>query len=170
MLKIPYQAINKKEAREEFERYIDHLNIPLIDYVAIGVQDLVNKQSFSLKSDSNFQKAFLELELADHDPVRRAIWQANNSFFTFDSLDYGDKMGKAVMKYREQYSLHNGLVCLAKNKNFNYSLTLATGCTKFDGYKFLIENKEGIHTVFNDLKKIADLAADATLPVQSSQP
>lgn len=155
MLEIPYQAVDKKEIRNDFGRYINTLNIPVIGYIAIGIQNTTTQQSYSLKSDGQFQKIYTEL--ANHDPVRRALWSGNHSFLTFDAVDYHDKMGKMVMKYREKYGINNGLICIKKDPGYRYILTLATDYTRFDGYRFLLENKEAIEHCFSDLREIIDV-------------
>ena len=40
-----YDALTKDEVRQVFIDYIDALNMPIIDYFAIGVQDTICKTS-----------------------------------------------------------------------------------------------------------------------------
>lgn len=156
MLNIPYQAVDKKEIRNDFLKYINALHIPCIDYIAIGIQNIETQHSYALKSDEQFQKAYTELELAKHDPLRRALWYGQHKYISFDALDYHDSMGKTVMKYREKFGINRGVVCMQSEGGYRYVLTLATDYSRFNGYQFLMENREGIKHCFRDLREIIE--------------
>ena len=152
MINTPYQANQNPNKWTDFQNYLNQINIPVIDYIAIGKQDLINKTSTSLKSDQDFEHAFIEL--ASYDPIRTAIWNTSVNFFTFDSVDYNSKMGKAVMQCRKRFHIEQGLVYVERHKTHNFVLTLGTDYEKFDGMKYFIENNRGIHFIFEDLKGI----------------
>lgn len=154
MLNIPYKVIDDKDTRNLFDKYLDVLNIPLIDYVAIGMQDHVEKISYSLKSDSSFQKIFNEMELATHDPIRQAIWNTNYNFIDFSHVNYKDKMSKVVMDYRMKLNHSRGFIYIQREKTKSYSLTLTTSYQKFDSYKYFLENQLPISLIIGDLIKI----------------
>ena len=131
-----YKTLSKKAIREVFTDYVDALEIPLIDYVAIGVQDTIHKTSTSIMSRIEWQEAFRKLGLAAYDPVRKASFNTKSNIFSFDELDYQDSYGKEVMKQRRHHEIENGLVIMQKNLGHNFMLTLATGYKNFSPYKF----------------------------------
>ena len=94
MLLGKYEPFKQPDVRRTFLDYIKAINIPLIDYVAIGVQDTVHQTSTSVMSRQEWQQTFQSLELAQHDPVRKASFNTSIPMFSFDELDYEDSMEK----------------------------------------------------------------------------
>ena len=54
-----FNPITKDSVRELFLNYFKALEIPIIDYVAIGVQNSISKNSASLMSNSEWQHVFV---------------------------------------------------------------------------------------------------------------
>lgn len=146
-----YEAIDKKELRSIFLNYVDALEMPVIDYVAIGVQDTIQNKSTSLMSRVEWQNTFKNLNLSEDDPVRRASFSNRSGIFSFDEVDCQNSAGKEVMRQRRLHEIENGLVLIKKNLGTNFMLTLATGHKDFDAYKFFIAHRPAINLVFNDL-------------------
>lgn len=146
-----YKSINEEYVRDTFDKYINALEIPVIDYVAIGVQDSVHKTSASLMSRPDWQSTFSSLNLAESDPVRKAAFNTKTKFFSFDELDYQDSSGKEVMRQRKRHYIENGIVVMHRNLGHNFMLTLATGYKNFSAKKFYLENHHSIKKIFDDL-------------------
>lgn len=149
-----YEALDKQDIRDIFVDYIDAIEMPIIDYVAIGVQDTIHKTSTSMMSRLDWQKTFRSLQLADSDPVRKASFNTTAKMFAFDELDYQDSCGKEVMRQRRRHDIENGLVLMDRNLGCNFMLTLATGYKNFLPYRFFIDNNQAIDRIFQDLKKL----------------
>jgi|GEM_PF-958719 len=158
-----YKALDTNSLRSYFLDYIDALDMPIIDYFAIGVQDRIHKKSASLMSRLDWQKTFRSLNLANHDPVRKASFNTNAKIFTFDELDFQDSAGKEVMRQRRLHDIENGIVVMRRLLGHNFMLTLATGYKNFEPYKFLIDNHDSINRIFNDF---TELVAPATKELQ----
>lgn len=146
-----YTSLNGQDIKSAFLDYVSALEIPVIDYVAIGVQDSIHKTSTSIMSRPEWQKTFKELNLAEFDPVRKASFNTTSKIFSFDSLDYENSNGKEVMRQRKLHDINNGIVLMQKNLGYNFMLTLATGYKNFDAYKFFIDNHAAMQRVFCDL-------------------
>jgi len=159
-----YQSLDKKSTKSVFIDYIGALEIPIIDYVAIGVQDTIHKTSTSMMSRDEWQKTFYTLGLAEHDPLRKASFNTKSNIFSFDDLDYQDSHGKEVMRLRRLYEIENGLVIMRKNLGHNFMLTLATGYKNFSPYKFFIDKHVAIDRIFSDL---INLVSPATKKYQT---
>ena len=146
-----YKALDRRDIRSTFLDYVDALAMPIIDYVAIGVQDTIHRTSTSMMSRLDWQKTFYKLNLAAYDPVRKASFNTNSKIFAFDELDYQDSHGEEVMKQRKLHGIENGLVLIQRKLGHNFMLTLATGFKNFCPYKFLIANQVTINRIFYDL-------------------
>lgn len=149
-----YQAIDELNTKKLFLSYFEILNIPIIDYLAIGVQDNNKKISSSLMSNSEWQNTFRINDFAKHDPIRRTAFNTSCKIFTFDEIDCHDNYGKEIMKQRAKHYIQNGLVIMDRNLYFNYMLTLGTGYKNFNPYPFYFDNFIAINKIFSDLKKI----------------
>ncbi len=146
-----YESLDNKEIKEKFFDYIGSIESPIIDYLAIGVQDTIRKKSTSIMSRPDWQKAFNEMNLAAFDPVRRASFNTQCRIFTFDDINYLDSNGKEVMRQRRRYEIENGIVLIRRNLGYNFMLTLGTGFKNFYPYKYFIDNKYVINKVFDEL-------------------
>src|SRR3990167_6870435 len=100
-----YTALDQQAIRQTFLNYVDALDIPIIDYVAIGVQDTIAKTSSSMMSRLDWQQAFKEMNFATHDPIRKASFNTHTRMFSFDDVDHQDTQGKEVMKQRRRYDI-----------------------------------------------------------------
>lgn len=161
-----YKAISRCELGNLFLDYVDALGMPLIDYVAIGVQDTIHKTSSSIMSRLDWQDAFHKLGLAEHDPVRKASFNTNAKIFSFDELDCQDSQGKEVMRQRKCYGIENGIVLMRRELDHNFMLTLATGFKHFRPQKFFLENQQAISKVFDDLICLLTPSAKEYQPIQ----
>jgi hypothetical protein len=146
-----YKSLQTIDTYEVFLDYINSLSIPVIDYIAIGVQDTITNTSASMMSRPEWQKAFCELNLAEHDPIRKASFNSSSKMFAFDEVDCKDSHGKEVMKQRKLFGIENGLILMERNLGFNFMLTLGTGYKNFNSYKYFVDNHLAIHIVFKDL-------------------
>lgn len=158
-----YKALEQVNLRNVFLSYVDALEIPIIDYVAIGVQDTIYNNSTSLMSREDWQTTFKKLNLANYDPVRKAAFNIKSNLFAFDELDYQDEFGKEVMRQRKLHQIENGFVIMRKNLGYNFMLTLATGFKNFRPYRYFLENETAINKVFDDL---IELVSPSTLEYQ----
>ncbi len=154
MLLGKYTPLDKHDLRRVFLDYIQSIDIPCIDYVAIGIQDNLSKTSASIMSNLEWQEEFKSLGLDEDDPLRNAAFNIKNGFFSFDEIDYQNSAGKKVMRQRKLHGINNGFVFMASDTRNNCLLTLGTGYKNFQAHKFLIENKTDISLVFNDLKNL----------------
>lgn len=151
-----YEAIFDDTIRQVFNEYVKALELPFIDYFAIGVQDRVRMKSASLMSRVDWQKYFKEREFAEHDPIRLASLNTQSKIFTFEEVDCRNNFGKEVMRHRRKHGIQNGLVIMDRTLGHNFMLTLATGYNKFDGYKFYYEQRQAIDSMFADFKSIIE--------------
>ncbi|GAB4392680.1 MAG: hypothetical protein Tsb005_07720 [Gammaproteobacteria bacterium] len=149
-----YQKIDSHEIRQVFLDYFQALEIPIIDYLAIGVQDTIYKTSCSLMSSQEWQKIFYDQHFALYDPVRKAAFNSHTKFFAFDTLDFQDNYGKEIMRQRKLHGIENGLVFIRKTLGHNFMLTLATGYKGFAAYPFFIKYQQAINHIFDDLIQI----------------
>lgn len=159
-----YQIISNQDIRNTFEDYISSVKIPLIDYFAIGIQDVLHKESASLMSRVEWQRTFKALEFASHDPVRIASLNSQSNFFCFDEIDHIDKLGNKIMLERKRYGIRNGIVLMNRGVSYNYMLTLATDYRQLNGNEFFLEYNDSIVRVFNDLIKIVSPTLKTMLP------
>lgn len=146
-----YKSLDSQNMRDFFTKYIAALEIPIIDYVAIGVQDSIHGTSTSLMSRADWQETFVNHNFAEHDPVRKASFNTKSRNFSFDQIDYCDSMGKEVMRQRRLHYIENGIVLMRKNLGCNFMLTLATGFKNFNTQKFYCDHQPAIKKMFDDL-------------------
>lgn len=149
-----YQALDSRDKRSIFVDYINAVKVPIIDYIAIGVQDTIHRTSTSLMSRKEWQETFNKLDLASHDPIRKASFQTKSRLFTFEEVDFIDSAGKEVMRQRKKHEIVNGLIVMDRKLGYNFMLTLGTGYKNFKPYRFYLDNKNAIDHLFVDLKDI----------------
>ena len=53
-----YKPVCENSVKEFFLSYVDALELPIIDYVAIGFQNTLNKKSTSIMLNIEWQKLF----------------------------------------------------------------------------------------------------------------
>jgi len=151
-----YSDIHLPEIRALFDNYLTSIKLPDVDYFAIGIQDTIYKRSTSIMSRIEWQKAFKSMNLAEHDPIRKAAFSMPSNILFFDQIDYCDSLGKEVMQQREKYEISNGIVIMDRNLTYNYIMTLATNYSKFNGIDFYRKYYKELKKVMNDLKLIID--------------
>ena len=148
---IPIQNISSQIT---FHNYVKALDIPFIDYVAVGIQNLRNKESTSLMSCKEWQTYFSDNNFAEYDPIRRAVLYSTNTILTFDNIEFGTPLGTEIMKQRSKFDIKNGIILVTRYATHNCMVTLATGYKNFNSYDFLIKNKSNLKLVVRDLEKI----------------
>lgn len=158
-----YLSLDGTNITTDFQSYIKALELPFMDYVAIGVQDTIHKKSTSIMSSAEWQKTFKELGLANDDPVRKASFSTHTKYFSFDGIDCQNNSGREVMRQRKLHGIENGLVFMERKLSHNFMLTLGTGYKGFNTYKYLIDHHIAIQKVFSDL---ISLVTPATKPYQ----
>lgn len=149
-----YKAIFRADIRSVFEDYIDSLNIPLVDYFAIAIQDPVNLRSASMMSRVEWQKTFKTMNYADHDPIRTAVLNTNRSIICFDEVDHLNTLGNEIMLQRKKHEMRNGVVLVDRRGTNNYMMTLATDYRAFQAKEFLLKHRVELARVFKDLSLI----------------
>jgi len=146
-----YTSLDRQDLIANFDLYFKALELPFMDYLAIGVQDTIHKTSTSLMSSQDWQKIFRELHLADDDPIRKASFSTRVNHFSFDEVDYQNSAGREVMRQRKLNGIENGLVFMKRSLTHNFMLTLGTGFKNINTYRYLIDYYSNINKVFNDL-------------------
>jgi hypothetical protein len=136
-MKNSYLPILTETTKKTFFDYVDSLDIPQIDYFAIGVQNLITKKSISLMSKQEWQKHFVLNQYANHDPIRRVTLHTKRNLIPFEEIDFVDNYGKEIMRQRALMDIKRGIVLMERFPKFNYMITLATGFSKFKTFDFL---------------------------------
>lgn len=149
-----YTSLNRPDLLLDFNAYITALELPYMEYVAIGVQDTIHKVSTSIMSNQTWQKTFKELNLAADDPIRKAAFGSRVSHFSFDEVDHQNSAGQEAMRQRKKHGIENGIVFMRRNLTHNFMLTLGTGFKGFNNYRYLIDYYTNINLMFDDLIKL----------------
>ena len=164
MLTNNYMPILTNTTKKTFFAYIDSLDIPQIDYFAIGVQNNVTKKSISIMSSAEWQKHFTENQYADCDPIRKATLYTKRNFIPFCEIDFVDNFGKEIMNQRSRMGIKNGIILMERLPKFNYMITLGTGFSNFDSFDFIKRYHDKIHLIKNDFINLVKKDAYAFLP------
>jgi hypothetical protein len=151
-----YSPITTKTTKQTFFDYIDLLNIPQIDYFAIGVQNLITKKSTSLMSRQEWQKHFIDNQYASYDPIRRVALSTKRSLIPINEIDFVDNFGKEIMRQRAIMGIKNGIVLMQRFPEFNYIITLGTNFSKFDAFVFIKQYHDKIALLKEDLIRIIE--------------
>lgn len=149
-----YKSISQSTIHDEFMNYVNSLEISIIDYIAFGVQDLIEKKSTSIMSQSEWQNTFKTKFFPENDPVRIAAFNAKSNLFTFDEISCQNSVGAEIMRQRKLHNINNGFVLVEKHMGFNFMLTMATGYKKFAGRNFFFDNHQEITKIMRDLKRL----------------
>lgn len=167
-----YHPILTNRTREIFKSYIDCINIPEIDYFAIGLQNATSKKSISIMSNETWQKLFSENRYASHDPLRLCSLLTKREIITLDTLDCISTFGKEIMRQRRLNGIKNGIVFMKRIGKYSYMITLGTGFSRFDSFQFLKRYHDKISFIKNDFIKIIEEDSQAfirkTSPFYSS--
>ena len=159
-----YQPIKTASTKQTFSDYIESLDIPQIDYFAIGIQNRVTCQSISLMSLPEWQKHFTENGYANHDPIRKATLYTKRNFIPFCEIDFVDNFGKEIMKKRSNMGIKNGIILMERFAKFNYMVTLGTGFSSFDAFDFINRYYNQLHLIKNDLISLVEKDTHFFLP------
>lgn len=149
-----YAALDRGDLRGLFLDYVQSLEIPLIDYVAIGVQDNIHRNSTSMMSREDWQSLFKKNGFAQFDPIRLASFTTKTHFFAFEDVSCQDSFSKEIMRQRKKYEIENGLVIMDRQLGHNFMLTLATGYKGFKPHKFYLDYRSSIAKIFDELKEM----------------
>ncbi len=159
-----YLPILTNSTKKTFLHYIDSLDIPQIDYFAIGIQNHVTKKSISLMSLPEWQKHFIDNQYADYDPIRKATLYTKRNFIPFCEIDFVDTFGKEIMNQRSRMGIRNGIILMERFPKFNYMITLGTGFSNFDSFDFIKKYHHKIAVIKNDLINLVKKDAYSFLP------
>lgn len=151
-----YEAIITQSTQETFNSYIQCIDIPEIDYFAVGFQNILLKKSISLMSRPEWQIIFVKNNYAPFDPVRKATLLTKRNIIPFSELDHCSSFGKEIMRQRQLEEIKDGIVFMKRMKKFNYMLTLGTGYSQFDAYDFLKRYHDKIKLIQSDFFKIIE--------------
>src|SRR3990167_709622 len=159
-----YSPILTDTTKQTFFEYIGSLNIPQIDYFAIGLQNIVTKKSISLMSLPEWQKHFMDNQYADYDPVRRITLYTKRNLIPFHEIDFVDNFGKEIMQQRKMIGIKNGIVLMQRFAKFNYMITLGTSFSKFDAFDFIKKYHDRVYLIKTDLTTLIKKDAINFLP------
>lgn len=165
-----YSPIITNTTKSTFLNYIKTIDLPEIDYFAIGLQNLITTKSISLMSREEWQKLFTENGYATHDPIRCASLQTKRNIIPFSHVDFRDNFGREIMRQRKLMGISNGIVLMRRFKKFNYITTIATDFSKFDAFKFIKRNYHQIYQLENDFIKLIEMDAENFFPFHMSDP
>lgn len=132
------------------------LDIPQIDYFAIGIQNTSLKTSMSLMSLPEWQNHFIKNQFAEHDPIRKVALSTNRTLIPFDEIDFVDNFGKEIMRERSVMGIKNGIILMQRIPDYNYMITLGTGFSEFDAYDFIKRYHDKINLIKNDFIHIIE--------------
>ncbi|MBA2652577.1 MAG: autoinducer binding domain-containing protein [Tatlockia sp.] len=165
MSKNNYLPIVTDTTKQTFFDYIDALDIPQIDYFAIGIQNLATKKSISLMSLPEWQKHFIENRYADSDPVRKATLYTNRSIIPFCEIDFIDNFGKHIMQQRASMGIKNGIILVERLPKYNYMITLGTDFFNFNSFDFINRYHDRIALIKKDLINLVETDAKKFLAI-----
>ena len=151
MASVIYMPIINDKVRKDFYDVLANVECDPINYVAIGIQDIVSQHSTSLMSNQDWQEHFTTNQYAPYDPLRRAVLNSSRNIICFADLDCGDNLGMEIMAKRASFGMRNGLVVISRKHGYNLLLTLATDYNKFETKDFLEKKSKKISTLFIDL-------------------
>lgn len=161
---IPLKPVESTDVCATFFDYLDCIDIPEIDYFAIGVQDVAKQRSMTLMSRPEWQKYFIRNEFADADPVRNAVLHSKKAVILMLEIDAGGSLGAEIMLHRRRHGIRNGIVMVSRTAHLNYMVTLGTAYSKFEPYDFLKARYTSLKTLQKDFEKIIEPEAKKFLP------
>ncbi len=137
--------------QKTFFDYVDSLDVPEIDYFAIGIQNILENKSISLMSNQEWQKKFIENQYANFDPVRSAALCTSRNVLPFNEIDFLNNFGKEIMHQRALLGIKSGIILMERFDKFNYMITLGTAFSKFDAFDFIKRYHDKILLIKRDL-------------------
>lgn len=156
MIERVYLPILTEEVKKDFFDYIDTIELPMMDYFAVGIQDVITKTSCSIMSNIEWQYQFIMNQYALYDPIRKSVLNTKRNIIFFDEIDYQDNYGAEIMRQRKRIGIHNGIILVKRKNTQNIMVTFGTGSKQCDSSKFLSENLVEVKKVFNDLSSILE--------------
>lgn len=165
-MKNSYLPILTETTKKTFFDYIDSLDIPQIDYFAIGVQNVITKKSISLMSREEWQKHFVLNQYAEYDPIRRVTLHTKRNIIPFNEIDFLDNYGKEIMRQRVLMDIKSGIILMERFAKFNYMITLGTGFSKFDAYDFIKRYHDKISILKKNLIQLIEKDVNKFLPTE----
>lgn len=159
-----YLPISTETTKNTFFSYINSVDIPQIDYFAIGVQNMADKRSISLMSREEWQNIFTNNQYAMHDPVRRATLLTKRKIIPFNEIDFIDNYGREIMRQRALMEIKNGIIFVRRSLKFNYMITLGTNFSKFNAFDFIKRYHDKIILLEQDLTKLIEKDKNLFLP------
>ena len=163
MAKNTYSPIKTQSTKDTFIDYVGSLDIPQIDYIAVGVQNTFNNTSISMMSLAEWQSHFTRNLYADHDPIRKVTLHTNRNIIPFTQIDYVDNFGKEIMLQRNRFGIKNGIILMQRHPKFNYMITLGSGFSQFDAFEFFRRYHDKISLMKNDLIALIEKEAKTFL-------
>lgn len=154
MINKYYSPIKDISTKATFSNYIDSLDIPQIDYFAIGIQDVIANSSISLMSSTEWQKYYTYNQLANYDPIRRVALNTKRNIIPFDQIDFFDNYGREIMRQRSLMGIKNGIILMERFPKYNYMVTLGTGFSSFDAFDFVKRYHDKIQLIKNDFMQL----------------
>jgi len=158
-----YLPILTHTTKQIFSDYVDNLDIPQIDYFAIGIQNIITKKSISIMSLPEWQKQFIDNQYANSDPIRKATLYTKRTIIPFSEIDYSDNFGKEIMRQRAKMGICNGIIFMERYPKYNYMITLGTGFAKFDSFDFLKKYHDKITLIKSDFIHLVGFDAQVFL-------
>ena len=165
-----YLPILTDSTKRVFFDYVDSLDIPQIDYFAIGIQNLHSKKSISLMSLPEWQSHFVDNNYANYDPVRRVTLFTKRNIIPFREIDFVDNFGKEIMRQRKIMGIKDGIILMQRFPKFNYMITLGTGFSKFNAFDFFKRYHDKVHLIKTDLINLVEKDTRIFLPEEILNP
>lgn len=147
-----------------FNSYLKLMNVPDIDYCAIGIQHPISGKSISLMSRPEWQHHFIYNNYANSDPIRKSVLHSQRTIIPISEIDHVDNFGKEIMQARKKMGIIDGLILVDREEKYNYMITLATGYNKFDYLEFIQKYSSCIKLIKRDLIEIINADAQEFLP------
>lgn len=169
-MKSVYFPILTDSTKTTFFDYVDCLDIPQIDYFAIGIQNALARSSISLMSNADWQRQFVSNQYAVHDPIRRVTLCTERNFIPFDEIDYVNNFGKEIMRQRALFDIKNGIILMKRFSNYSYMITLGTGFSRFDGFEFIQRYHDRVRLIQTDFIKLVERDMQGFLPSKLIHP
>jgi len=159
-----YLPIITESTIKIFHNYLKMMNIPDIDYCAIGIQHPISAKSISIMSLPEWQSHFVYNNYANFDPIRKSVLYSQRTIIPISEIDHVDNFGREIMLQRKKMGIIDGLIFVEREEKYNYMITLATGYKKFNYLDFLIKYNNCIKLIKRDLIEIINADAQEFLP------
>lgn len=159
----PYSPILTPDTRRTFFDYVEAIDIPEIDYFAVGVQQRHTQHSISIMSRPDWQHHYVTHGYAERDPVRQAVLNTPRHYLCISEIDCVDSFGQEIMRQRTLAGICEGLILIQRYPAHNVMVTLGTGFTHFSAAEFLLKHYQSLYQMAAELGCIIANDADAFL-------